>query len=105
VAYRETVINQLLEDHDRMTFEELLPYVGIASLLIALGVIIYNFGKWRQKTEADREEIKKKLDALSAKMDKIPQEFLTVFIDMYKIYEKLKENPEATKKRRPEDEQ
>lgn len=88
-----------------MTFEEILPYVGIISLLIALAVIIYNFGKWRQKTEADREEVKRKLDAISAKIDKIPQEFLPVFIDMYKIYEKLKENPEATKKRKTEDEQ
>jgi len=29
---------------------------------------------------------------------RIPQEFLPVFIDMYKMYEKLKDNPEATKK-------
>jgi hypothetical protein len=82
-----------------------LPYVGIVSLLITLFIIIYQFGKWRQKTEADREEIKKKLDALSIKIDKVPDEFLPVFIDMYKLYDKLKGNTEATKRRRTEDEQ
>ena len=91
-----------------MALEEILsilPYVGIFSLLIALGLIVYHFGKWRQKTETDREEIKKMLETISAKVDKIPQEFLPAFIDMYKIYEKMKENPEATKKRRPKDDQ
>lgn len=88
-----------------MTFEEILPilpYVGIFSILIALGILVYHFGKWRQKTETEREEIKKKLEVISAKIDKVPQEFLPVFIDAYKIWEKLKENPEARKKGRPQ---
>jgi hypothetical protein len=87
-----------------MTLEDLLPYVGIVSLIIALGVIVYNFGKWRQKTETDKEEIKKKLDAISAKVDKIPEELLSKSIDVYKIYEEIKKSLEVTKKRRPKDE-
>jgi hypothetical protein len=83
-----------------MTFEEILPYVEIASFLIAIFVMVYEFGKWRQRNETDKEDLKRRLDALSAKIDKVPQEFLPVFIDAYQMWEKLKENPEATKKRK-----
>ncbi len=83
-----------------MTIEDILPYVEIASFLVAMFVIVYEFGKWRQRNEADKEDLKKRLDALSAKVDKIPQEFLPVFIDLYKMWEKLKENPEPKKKGR-----
>jgi len=83
-----------------MTFEEILPYVEIVSFLIAMLVIVYEFGKWRQRSETDKEDLERRLDALSAKVDKIPQEFLPVFIDMYKMWEKLKEKPEARKKGR-----
>jgi len=86
-----------------MAFEEFLPYVGIISLLIALGIIIYHFGKWRQKNDADREEVKKKLEAISAKVDKIPEELLSKSIDVYKMWEKIKEDPETTRKRRPKE--
>jgi uncharacterized membrane-anchored protein YhcB (DUF1043 family) len=89
-----------------MTFEEILPYVEIASFLIgAIGlfVLAYQIGKWRQKAETDMEDVKRKLDALSTKIDKVPQEFGPIFIDLYKMWEKLKENPEASKKRRPKD--
>lgn len=92
-----------------MAFEEILPilpYVGILSLLIALGIIVYHFGKWRQKTESDREEMRKMLDAVSKKVDRIPDDFWAKFIDAYKLLEKVKEeNPEVTKKRRPKDDQ
>jgi hypothetical protein len=87
-----------------MTFEEFLPYVGIVSLLITLFVMIYHFGKWRQKTEADREEIKSKLETISTKIDKIPEELLAKSVDVYKLYEKIKADSEANKKRRPKDE-
>lgn len=83
-----------------MTFEEILPYIEIASFLIAILVIVYEFGKWRQRSEADKEDLIRRLDVLSAKIDKVPQEFLPVFIDLYKMWEKLKENPEARKKGR-----
>lgn len=91
-----------------MVFEEILPYlpyVSIVSLLIALGIIIYHFGKWRQRSDADREEVKKKLEAIMTKVDRIPEELLSKSVDVYKMWEKIKENPEATKKRRNEDEQ
>jgi hypothetical protein len=81
-----------------MTFEDILPYVEIAAFLIALFVIVYEFGKWRQKSETDREEMMKRLDTISAKIDKVPQEFLPLFIDLYKMWEKLQVKPEATKK-------
>jgi hypothetical protein len=83
-----------------MIFEELLPYLEIASFLIVILVMVYEFGKWRQRSETDKEDLKRRLDALSAKIDKVPQEFLPVFIDLYKMWDKLKENPEATKKRK-----
>lgn len=83
-----------------MTFEEILPYVEIASFLSAILVMVYEFGKWRQKSETDREDLKTRLDALSAKIDKVPQEFLPVFIDAYKMWERLRESPEARKKGR-----
>lgn len=86
-----------------MTFEEFLPYVGIVSLLIALGVIIYHFGKWRQKTESDREEVKNALDAISKKLDKIPDDFWAKFVDAYKLLEKMREDSETTRKRRAND--
>jgi len=89
-----------------MTFEEILPYVEITSFLIgAIGlfVLAYQFGKRRQKSETDIEDVKRKLDALSTKIEKIPQEFGPVFIDLYKMWEKLKEDPETSRKRRPKD--
>lgn len=81
-----------------MSVEQILPYVGVVSLTIVVGGLLYNFGKWRQKNETDKEEIKKKRDMICTKIDNIPKEFLPVFIDMYKIYEKMKEEPEVTKK-------
>jgi hypothetical protein len=87
-----------------MTFEEILPYVEIASFFIGIFVLAYQFGKWRQKAETNKEDMDKKLDALSTKIDKIPQEFLPVFIDLYKMWEKLKEDPETNKKRRLQNE-
>jgi len=83
-----------------MIFEEILPYVEIVSFIIAILVIVYEFGKWRQRSETDKKELERRLDALSVKIDKVPQEFLPVFIDLYKMWEKLKENPEAKKKGR-----
>jgi len=88
-----------------MTFEGILPYVEIISFLIATFVMVYEFGKWRQKTETDREETKKILDEISKKIDRIPEDFWAKFIDAYKMLEKVKKDPEATKKRRPKDEQ
>lgn len=90
-----------------MAFEEILPilpYVGFFSLLIALGIIVYHFGKWRQKTESDREEMRKMLDTVSKKVDRIPEDFWAKSIDAYKMLEKMREDPEATKKRRPKNE-
>jgi hypothetical protein len=83
-----------------MTIEEILPYVEIVSFLIAILVIVYEFGKWRERNAADKEDLNRRLDALSAKIDKVPQEFLPVFIDLYKMWEKLGEKPEARKKER-----
>jgi hypothetical protein len=87
-----------------MTLEEILPFVEIASFVIVMLGIVYEFGKWKQKSETDKEDLIRRLDVLSAKIDKVPQEFLPVFIDLYKMWEKLKENPEARKKGRPQNE-
>jgi len=86
-----------------MTFEEFLPYVSIVSLLIAVFALVYQFGRWRQKNDADREEVKKKLETLLTKVDRIPDELMSKSIDMYKMLEKIREDPEATKKRRPKE--
>ena len=89
-----------------MTLEDILPYLSIISFIITIVVLVYQFGKWRQKTETEKEETKKALDAILGKMDKIPDDFWAKFIDAYKLLEKVKEeNPEVTKKRRPKDEQ
>lgn len=84
-----------------MSVAEVLPYVGVVSLVIALSVIVYQFGKWRQKNDSDREEIKKKLDEICIKVDKIPEELLSKSIDVYKMWEKMQEAP--NKKRKPRD--
>ena len=87
-----------------MSLDEILPYLAIISFFIAIGVIIYQFGKWRQKTETEKEEIKKKLDTISEKIEKIPDDLLAKSIDIYKILDKLKEKPKSTKKGEPRDE-
>lgn len=81
-----------------------LPYIEIISFIIVIVVLVYQFGKWRQKSETDREETKKKLDAISERIDKIPDDLLAKSIDIYKMFDKLKEKPQATKKERPDDE-
>ena len=43
--------------------EKILPYLTIISFFIEIAIIIYQVGKWRQKTETDREE-KKELGCL-----------------------------------------
>jgi len=82
-----------------MSFQQSLPYVELASFFIVIIGIVYEFGKWRQRNETQKEDIIRRLDAISAKIDKIPQEFGPVFIDLYKMWEKLKEGNE-TKKRK-----
>jgi hypothetical protein len=86
-----------------MVFEEYLPYVGIVSLLIALGIIIYNVGKWKQKTDTDREEIIKKLEFIATKLEKIPDELFAKSVDAYKFYEKIKEDLKPNKKEENEE--
>ena len=87
-----------------MSLDEILPYLTIISFFIAIAIIIYQVGKWRQKTETDKEEIKKKLDTISEKIEKIPEDALSKFIDAYKMLEKMKETPQTTKKEKPKDE-
>jgi hypothetical protein len=88
-----------------MTFEEILPYVEIISFLIAIFVMVYEFGKWRQKSETDREETKKALAEISKKIDRIPEDVYAKYIDLYKLLERMRQEPEATKKRGPKNEQ
>ena len=83
-----------------MGLEEILPYLTIISLFIGVGIIIYQVGRWRQKTETDKEEIKKKLNAISEKIEKIPEDFWSKFIDAYEMLEKMKAEPQKTKKKR-----
>mgnify|MGYP001056118972 CR=1 FL=1 len=80
----------------------MLPYLTIISFFIGIGIIIYQVGRWRQKTETDKEEIKKKLNIISEKIEKIPEDFWSKFIDAYEMLEKTKEKPRTTKKKRSE---
>ncbi len=85
-----------------MSVAEILPYVGVISLVIATGVLVYQFGKWRQKNDSEREEIKKKLDEICGKLDRTPDDLFSKFIDMYKIWEKMNEDPNIVNpKRKP----
>lgn len=87
-----------------MNLGEILPYLTIISFFIGIAIIIYQVGRWRQKTETDKEEIKKKLDTISEKIEKIPDDAFSKFIDAYKMLEKMKEKPLKTKKEKPNDE-
>lgn len=84
-----------------MSIAEVIPYVGIISLAIAVIGLGYNYGKKQQKSEHDKQEIIRKLDEISAKIDRVPKEFLPLFIDLYKMWEQTSENPRINKKRKP----
>jgi len=86
-----------------MSVEQILS-IGFISLFITLIGIAYKVGKWQQKKDNDKQEINKKLDEISAKIDKVPDEFLPLFIDLYKMYEKMGENPRITNKERQQNE-
>lgn len=47
----------------------------------------------------EREEIKKNLENISKKIENIPEEFWSKFIDAYKLLEKKEESPQQVKKR------
>jgi len=79
---------------------EVLPYIGIVSLAITAIGLVYHYGKSQQKNDSDKEEIKKKLDELCVKVDKIPEELLAKSIDVYKMWKQIKEDPEPNKKRK-----
>lgn len=81
-----------------MSLEETLPYLTIISFIIGIGIVIYQIGRWRQKTETDKEEIKKTLNAISEKIEKVPTDFWSKFIDAYEMLEKMKEKTQTTKK-------
>ncbi|XES77349.1 MAG: hypothetical protein ACBZ72_00355 [Candidatus Bathyarchaeia archaeon] len=83
-----------------MSVAELLPFVGVVSLAIASSVIVYHFGKWRQKNDSDREEMRRKIDELCLKVDKIPEELLSKSIDMYKMWEKMNDDSTVNSKNR-----
>ena len=78
----------------------MLPYLTIISFFIGIAIVVYQFGRWRQKTETDKEEIKKKLNNISEKIEKLPQDLFSKSIDMYEILEKMKEKTQTTKKKR-----
>lgn len=78
----------------------MLPYLTIISFFIGIAIVVYQFGRWRQKTETDKEEIKEKLNKISEKIEKLPQDLFSKSIDMYEILEKMKEKTQTTKKKR-----
>jgi len=87
-----------------LSLEEILPILSIVAFLITIALLVYKFGKWRQKTETDREEIKRKLDAISKKVEKIPDDLMAKSIDIYKMYEKIRENLQSSTRERNKDE-
>lgn len=79
-----------------MSLEEIVPYLEIIGFIITIIIIVYGFGKWKQKSETDKEEMQKKLNAVSEKIERIPDDLLSKSIDLYRMLEKMQEKPQKT---------
>jgi hypothetical protein len=85
-------------------YEEIFPILTLISFIIGISVIVYQFGKWRQKNDAEREELKTKINLISERIEKIPAEFWSKFIDAYEMLEKFDDQQKNKKERTKNDE-